>query len=399
MLSKPTNSHKPIKILFISHAGSSGGAEMCLFDLISRLNKKEFNVYVNVPVMGKLSEHLEKASIPYFVNTTQRWIPSKSFWGIMHVVRFITTLRSRIWSLETKIQNLNIDLVYTNSLTCIDGVLAANSMQVPHIWHLHENIKGNTSIKSYLPLSLTYFIANKLSSHFIAVSNIVANPLYTTNRNNKIDVVHNAAHLSNFDIQQNTLIHKELGIPKQTRLIAIIGSIPLKGHKIFIDAAQILFTQKQKQHVAFILIGEFESTYLATLKQLINATQAPHLFHFLGHRNDIPTVLNSIYTLVLASESEGLSRVIIEAMAAGKPVVATRCGGPEELVINSETGYLVPINDANAIAQRLSYLLDHPECAQEMGQRGRKKAEINFTMARHVRSVEQIIKKVINKNS
>ena len=372
---------------------------MCLFDLISRLNKKEFNVYVNVPIMGKLSEHLEKASIPYFVNTTQRWIPSKSFWGIMHVVRFITTLRSRIWSLETKIQNLNIDLVYTNSLTCIDGALAAYSMQVPHIWHLHENIKGNTSIKSYLPLSLTYFIANKLSSHFIAVSNIVANPLYTTNRNNKIDVVHNAVHLSNFDIQQNTLIHKELGIPKQTRLIAIIGSIPLKGHKIFIDAAQILFTQKQKQHVAFILIGEFESTYLATLKQLINATQAPHLFHFLGHRNDIPTVLNSIYTLVLASESEGLSRVIIEAMAAGKPVVATRCGGPEELVINSETGYLVPINDANAIAQRLSYLLDHPECAQEMGQRGRKKAEINFTMARHVRSVEQIIKKVINKNS
>jgi glycosyltransferase involved in cell wall biosynthesis len=382
-------------ILFISHAGSSGGAEMCLFDLISHLNKEEFNVYVNVPVTGELSANLEKASIPYFVNTTQRWIPSKSLWGIMHVVRFITTLRARIWSLETKIQNLNIDLVYTNSLTCIDGALAAYSMQVPHIWHLHENIKGNTSIKSYLPLSLTYFIANKLSSHFISVSNIVASPLHTTIRDNKIDVVHNATSLSSFDNIPSTLIHEELALSKNTRLIAMIGGAPIKGHKIFIEAAQMLLTQKPNRNVAFILIGTFETTYLATLKQYIDSTVAPHLFYFLGQRDNIPDDLRSIYTLVLASESEGFSRVIIEAMAAGRSVVATRCGGPEELVVDGKTGYLVQCNDSATIAHKLIYLLDNPAVAQEMGNCGRKKAETDFTMDRYVDRIKNIIKEVI----
>ena len=313
------------------------------------------------------------------------------------MVRFFKTLRPRIWSIETKIQNLNIDLVYTNSITCIDGSIAAYRMQVPHIWHLHENINGNTSLKYYLPLSLTYFIANKLTQHFIAVSNIVASPLLTAIRDNKVDVVHNATNLRYLDTPQNASIHEELGLPRHTRLIAIIGGAPLKGQKNFIEAAQRVLTEKRIQQVAFILIGKFDSTYLSTLKQLVDTTQAPHLFHFLGHRNDIPAILSSIHTLVLASESEGLPRVVMEAMAAGKPVVATRCGGTVELVIDNVTGYLVPINDANAIAQRLSYLLNHPECAQEMGQRGRKKAETDFTMDRYVGSIEQIIKKVGSK--
>lgn len=386
---------RKLNVLFISHAGGCGGAEMCLFDLISRINKEEFNVYIHIPEKGELSGGLEKAGIPYFVSITDIWIPSKSDWGILHVVRFFKTLRARIWSIETKIQNLNIDLVYTNSITCIDGAIAAKRMGIPHIWHLHENIKGNTSLKSYLPLSLTYFIANKLTQHFIAVSNIVASPLLTAIRDNKVDVVHNATNLSDFDNPQTPSIHEELALSRHTRLIAIIGGHPLKGHKTFIEAAQNLLTEKQTKQVAFILIGEFETTYLAILKQLINAIQAPHLFHFLGHRNDIPAILRSIHTLVLASESEGLPRVVMEAMAAGKPVVATRCGGPVELVVDGDTGYLVPINDANAIAQRLSYLLDHPEWAQEMGQRGRKKAETDFTMDRYVGSIEKIIKKEI----
>jgi len=388
------NSNKQ-NILFISHAGGLGGAEMCLFDLVSRLSKEEFNVYINVPVKGGLSANLEKAGIPYFVNTTKVWIPSKSNWGILHAVSFIKTFRARIWSLETKIKNYNIDLVYTNSVTCIDGVLAAFYMHVPHIWHLHENIKGNTSLKPYLPISITYYIASKLTSHFITVSNIVASPLFSAIRDNKVDVVYNATNLNNFNNLQGISIHDDLKLAKNTRLIALIGGAPIKGHKIFIEAAQILLTQKPNRNVAFILIGTFETTYLATLKQYIDSTVAPHLFYFLGQRDNIPDDLRSIYTLVLASESEGLSRVVIEAMAAGKPVVATRCGGPEELVVDGKTGYLVQCNDSATIAHKLIYLLDNPAVAQEMGNCGRKKAETDFTMDRYVDRIKNIIKEVI----
>ena len=100
---------KKLNVLFISHAGGLGGAEMCLFDLVSHLSKEEFNVYINVPIKGGLSANLEKAGIPYFVNTTGVWIPSKPNWGVMHVVRFIKTLLARTWSLETKIKNYKIN--------------------------------------------------------------------------------------------------------------------------------------------------------------------------------------------------------------------------------------------------------------------------------------------------
>ena len=397
MHSKVINSYKS-NILFISHSGGFGGAEMCLFDLVSRLSKEEFNVYINVPVKGEFSANLEKAGIPYFVNTTEIWIPSKSNWGIMHVVRFIKTLLARIWSLETKIKNYNIDLVYTNSLTCIDGAFAAYRMHVPHIWHLHENIKGNANLKPYLPLSLTYYIASKLKSHFITVSNVVASPLFSATRDKKVDLVRNGIDLGAFDATQITSIHEELGLSMDVQIIAIIGSTPAKGPKIFIEAAQILFTENPSRNIAFILIGTFEAAYLFTLKRLIESTKIKHLFYFIGQRNNIPAILRSIYILVLASESEGLPRVIIEAMAAGKPVVATRCGGPEELVINGSNGYLVPINDANAIAKKLSYLLDHPSLALKMGQKGRENIEAGFAMEQYVKNIKQIISNVINES-
>ena len=203
------------------------------------------------------------------------------------------------------------------------------------------------------------------------------------------------ANLNNFNNLQGISIHDDLKLAKNTRLIALIGGAPIKGHKIFIEAAQILLTQKPNRNVAFILIGTFETTYLATLKQYIDSTVAPHLFYFLGQRDNIPDDLRSIYTLVLASESEGLSRVVIEAMAAGKPVVATRCGGPEELVVDGKTGYLVQCNDSATIAHKLIYLLDNPAVAQEMGNCGRKKAETDFTMDRYVDRIKNIIKEVI----
>lgn len=83
---------------------------------------------------------------------------------------------------------------------------------------------------------------------------------------------------------------------------------------------------------------------------------------------------------VLSSDEEGLGMVILEAMASGIPVVSTRCGGPETAVIEGETGYLTPVGDANALAEKIQYLLERPTLREQMGRRARQVVEEKFSL-------------------
>jgi glycosyltransferase involved in cell wall biosynthesis len=102
------------------------------------------------------------------------------------------------------------------------------------------------------------------------------------------------------------------------------------------------------------------------------------------HQNVLIEELARLYRgaslFVLSSNEEGLGIVILEAMASGIPVVATRCGGPETAVIDGETGYLTPVGDAKALAVTIQQLFAHPELRQRMGQAGRQRVEDHFSI-------------------
>jgi glycosyltransferase involved in cell wall biosynthesis len=103
-----------------------------------------------------------------------------------------------------------------------------------------------------------------------------------------------------------------------------------------------------------------------------------------GLRDDIPEILSLIDIFVLPSLDEGLGRSLVEAMAAGKPVVASRVGGIPEAVEDGTTGILVPPGDAQALAEALSFMLEHPAQTTEMGRRGRERAARLFDEERMV---------------
>lgn len=99
-----------------------------------------------------------------------------------------------------------------------------------------------------------------------------------------------------------------------------------------------------------------------------------------GERDDVPELLSSSSVFVLSSSSEALPVSVLEAMAAGLPVVATRVGGVPELVVDGETGFLVPPSDAAALAAALQRLLDDPELRARLGAAGRARAEEHFAL-------------------
>jgi glycosyltransferase involved in cell wall biosynthesis len=138
----------------------------------------------------------------------------------------------------------------------------------------------------------------------------------------------------------------------------------------------------------FLIVGD--GPCREQLTALARATAVFDRFQFLGHRDDVPAVLAQADLLVLPSQSEAFPNAIIEAMAAGLPVVATHVGGIPELVEEGRTGRLVPPGDANALAGALLDVLDPPARAAEFGRAGRRRIEETYSFDRMVEQFETL---------
>ena len=117
-------------------------------------------------------------------------------------------------------------------------------------------------------------------------------------------------------------------------------------------------------------------------------------FHFLGFRQDIPELLSQSDLLVLPSLRESFSMVVLEAMNAALPVVATRSGGAEELIVDGENGFLVPVGEPSLMADRILFLLNHESLAHQMGEKGYAAVKSKFSLEKCGREFIRLLEKV-----
>jgi glycosyltransferase involved in cell wall biosynthesis len=187
-------------------------------------------------------------------------------------------------------------------------------------------------------------------------------------------------------------LRAELGLPATAVLSLTTGRLhPVKGHADVIPAVAPLVEQWPQLH--FVWAGEGEQRPLLEAK-LATHNLTSHI-HLLGNRADVPHLLAASDLFLMPSQWEGISVAILEAMAAGLPVVATAVGGTPELVIHNETGLLIPPQDPEALAQAVSHLLSHPEQAAQMGQNGRQRAATHFTIQRMVTQIETLYERLL----
>ena len=190
----------------------------------------------------------------------------------------------------------------------------------------------------------------------------------------KVMVVRNGLDLSLFD----QLAAQPLQAPlPEGPLVAVIGNLwPVKGHRTLVEAVAML--PPALHRFRFVCAGEGPEREFLTRR--IAELGLQDRIVLLGHRLDVPAVLVRAQAACLCSSAEGLSNALMEAMAARLPIVATDVGGNPELA--RENGMLVPYGDAAALAAKLTELLSAPERARAMGQRGRKRIELELTMER-----------------
>jgi len=142
----------------------------------------------------------------------------------------------------------------------------------------------------------------------------------------------------------------------------------------------------------FLIVGgsSFDPQYQSSLEKLTQELGVAAHVIFAGERNDVSEILREVNISVLPSLSEGLSNSLLEAMAAGLPVVATNVGGNPEIVQDGKTGYLVPARDSHALGDEIIRVLESPDLAKRFGEAGYKRVAAHFSLTSTVRRTEDL---------
>jgi starch synthase (maltosyl-transferring) len=183
-----------------------------------------------------------------------------------------------------------------------------------------------------------------------------------------------------------------LGLPSSARVLVNIGRLdPQKGVDDLLAAMCEVLPQAPECHLAIIGDGPDR----ASLEQKSQQAPLRDRVWFLGRRHDVPRLLNAAYALVLPSRWEGMPNVALEAMAAGKPLIATAVEGLSELVATDQTGWLVPPRQPEALAAAILEALRNPERAATFGRESQRIVNSSFTSSRMVASYEDLYRSLL----
>ncbi len=193
----------------------------------------------------------------------------------------------------------------------------------------------------------------------------------------KVSVIPNSVDLKRYNqVMDRKAIRSELGLSPEHQVFAVVATFKKqKGHRYLIEATAAVISQFPD--IRLLLIGDGELR--DELKAQTQALSLNEHVHFLGLRTDVPKLLGASDYFVLPSLWEGLPVSLIEAMAAGIPVIATQVSGTKDVMIHNQTGLLVPPGEIEALKDAMQQFLTHPEQAKKMGEAARNRVAENFS--------------------
>ncbi|HEU0180150.1 MAG TPA: glycosyltransferase [Blastocatellia bacterium] len=368
------------RVLHLITSFDVGGTERQAVELLKRIDRRRFDVSLAAirlkgPLYREVAEIFPRA--PQF--------PLTSFYNANAAKQL---MRLRNWMIGEQVEILHAHDFYAGLL----GAAAARLARV-RVIACQRHMRLSDRRAHEWGTRLTHRLAHRvlvnseaIRDHLLAGGHVAPEKIVVI-RNGLSDAAERAALDHGGRSKRRAALLRELNLDEGAKLIGLVARLqPVKGHRYFIEAAGRIAAVEPKAH--FLLVGD------GALRREIEE-QAARLglgdrVHLLGDRNDAALVPAGFDVAALASLSEGLPNAVMEAMAAGAPVVATAVGGTAELVIDGATGFLVPPADAEALARRIIDALRNPERSARMAAQGRQRALSQFGMGRMVESVERL---------
>jgi glycosyltransferase involved in cell wall biosynthesis len=192
-------------------------------------------------------------------------------------------------------------------------------------------------------------------------------------------------------------VRTELGLPADATLIGMFGQInAFKGSPLLVEAARAVLARFP--HVYIVFVGSAKPAFQQELIQLAQSNGVLDHLRFTGVRSDVQRIMSAMDVITLPSRYEACSMAIIEAMAVGKPVVATRAGGNPELVQDGETGLLIE-RTPEALADALISILEDAQCRKRMGEAAYQVAKTRFSASVMVSQIEALYNDLVGANT
>lgn len=369
-----------IKILHILGSADRGGTEIMTYSLVTRMNPGFHNEICVLGGWGPIGEDLRDRGFPVY------YLSFNHLWSIP-----ITVFR-------------------------LYRLLQANDYDILHLYGLKANLFGRIlgrlsghrkilgGLRSQYPSGFKGFwtfwldrVTFSLSLGYVANSQAAIEVLTSHGYDpRKFWLIYNGIDTRLFHNRNDkNKLRQYYGIKPDLPVICCIANfLPPKGLEYLIRALHLLLERGQKDFIA-LLIGE--GPLRLKLERLVREFDLVENIRFLGSmdRKEIFQILTITCIFVLSSEWEGLPTAVMEAMAAGCPVVATTVGGIPELVSDGETGFLVQACEPEALAQKITQLLKDRGLRERMGRVGARRIEELFSLEKMVKEYERLYEKII----
>jgi len=400
------------RILYLHHGGGLGGAPLSLLYLLKQIDRACYEPIVLTLKPGPVVDLYRAEGIEThvaqgifdFSHTELEWYGGHDLWRLpIQVARFWPS----IIATRRYLRQFKPDLVHLNSSTLAAPARAAWRERIPIVWHIREPIANG-----YFGLRrewLKRHIAHD-SARTIAISEYDASRLRPSP---DIRVIHNFVDFKVFD---RTLslgeARRKLNLTPAQNVVTMLGGVAHpKGTLTFVQALPLV--RKAVPNVRFLVVGPRpvvgDTSRLKSLAKFLlradaydrqvmaaaTGSIASGYIRFTGIRNDIPQVLAASDVVAFPSVVPHFARPVIEAGAMAKPVVASRLGGPLELVQDGVTGFLVPPSDPAALAESVITLLKDPLRAKAMGEAGYVQAREKFDAAANAKKTFAVYEEIL----
>jgi glycosyltransferase involved in cell wall biosynthesis len=358
----------PVKVLHVDPEKGWGGGETQVLGLLKYLSLRGHQNHLLCHPEGVLSGEVQGIGVSTFS------------------IRVRNDLDLRpVLSLRRLIRREQYDIVHFHTKR-------AHALSLG-LGRVHPRVRSVVTRRMDYPVKRNWYnhwIYNRQVDGVVAISEKIADLLAEGGvGRERIRVIHSGIEPTRF---------QKVREARQGSRYPVIGVVAVleerKGHRFLLEAAQLL--KKQGYRIRYQLSGE--GSQRESLERMVHRLGLQEDVTFMGFVSDIPTFLSGVDVFVLPSLYEGLGVAAIEAMAAGKPVVASRVGGLPELIDDAVTGFLVPPGDPSALAGAISRVLPQKGALDSMGVRARERVRQHFTLEQMAKKNEDFYYELLAKN-
>ena len=390
---RTANSHnhsQNLRILYVTHYTALYGANLALYNLMLDMRERHGVIpSVLAPGEGDFSEICRKNGIEVFCSKFYQWITALNLKAlakttVKHIINRTILYRKIIRNFKDK----HFDIIHTNSSATDIGSILAHRFMLPHVWHVREFGIKHYNCDYFLPMSC---VRQKYSQSEAVIA--ISQPIYDSLVNERricppenTRVIYDGLRVPEpyQKRQPSDTIHfcmTGLIYPGKNQLTAIHACAKLKA-----------LTDKFMLHI----IGSGGDNYMQELKREIASCGLDEHVKFWGYRSDVDDILHTMDVGLMLSNCEAFGRVTVEYMLHYMPVIGVDSGATPEIVLDGETGYICPLNDADRIAESMYSFITNPELLHSMGSKGRERAVTHFSLERNTDEIYSLYQEILS---